>query len=529
MPGTASQLAESAAHEAASRGALLARGAFFNTIAFLSSNLRGIFTFLIARLLGSEALGIFGIAWATMDLTSKFGVLGLDQSAVAFVAKCEAVGDRAGSRRIKQAALRISIWSSVLVAGVGSFFVWKVGPRFIPRPEVSRAIAVILFAIPGVALYRVSNALSRGMAIMHHDIYSRGLTESLGTAAALLLAILAGMRQFAPEMAAIGGTLASGLVAFTLMRHLFIPLPSSGAVSDADLIPKLLRNSAPIAVYDFLNIGLMHLDVLILGAFVGRAPGVTLETVGIYAAAVQLSGGLRKVSQIFTPIFAPIIAPKISAGKIPEAEQSFGYLARWMLALLLPAVAVFALSGTALMTIFGPGFARGGSWVAILAVACATNAFVSLGETILMIDRPHINLVNSAIALATAVGLCLLLIPVLGPLGAALGILAPYCVHGLLRGIEITHLLHWRWPWRAMLKPWWAALAPLPFSLLVRLCWPGPIFEIAAALLYLAGYFVMWRIIGLDPTDRDIVDHLFKKKAAASAAPTRKFRPRTTR
>lgn len=518
MPGTAAQLAESAAHEAASRGALLARGAFFNTIAFLSSNLRGIFIFLVARLLGSETLGIFGIAWAAMDLTSKFGTLGLDQSAIAFVAKCEAAGDRSGSRKIKKAALRISICSSVVLALLGSFFVWKVGPRFIARPEVCRAIALILLAIPGVALYRVSNALSRGMAIMHHDIYSRGLTESLGTAAALLLAILAGMKEFSPEIAAIGGTLASGLVAFALMRRLFISLPASRAVNESNLIPKLLRNSAPIALYDFLNIGLMHLDVLILGTFIGRAPGVTLETVGIYAAAVQLTSGVRKVTQIFTPIFTPVIAPKIFAGKIPEAEQSFGYLARWMLALLLPSVAVFALAGTALMTIFGPGFARGGSWAVILAVACATNAFVSLGETILMIDRPHINLVNSAIALATAIGLSLLLIPMLGPLGAALGILAPYCVHGLLRGLEITHFLHWRWPWRAMLKPWLAALVPLPFSLLVRLWWHGMIFEIGAALLYLGGYFIMWRIIGLDPTDRAIVDHLFKKKVAAPAS-----------
>ncbi len=518
MPGQAAELAESAAHEAASHGALLARGAFFNTIAFLSSNLRGIFIFLVARLLGSEILGIFGIAWATMDLTSKFGTLGLDISAIAFVAKCEADGDRAGSRQIKKTALRISMCSSIVVAILGSFFVWKVGLRFGGRPELVRAIALILLAIPGVALFRVSNALSRGMAIMHHDIYSRGLTESLGTAAALLLAILVGMKEFAPEVAAIGGTLASGLVAFALMRRLFISLPSSTSPNDPNLIPKLRRNSLPIALYDLLNIVLMHLDVLILGAFIGRAPGVSLETVGIYAAAVQLTGGLRKVSQIFTPIFTPVIAPKIFAGKIPEAEQSFGYLARWMLALLLPTVAVFGLAGTALMTIFGPGFARGGSWAAILALACATNAFVSLGETILMIDRPHINLVNSAIALITAIGLNLLLIPVLGPLGAALGTLAPYCVHGLLRGFEITHFLHWRWPWRAMMKPWLAALVPLPFGLLVRISWPGTAFELGAAILYLGGYLLMWRIIGLDQTDRAIVDRLFKKKVATPSA-----------
>ena len=52
-------------------GVVLARGVFINAIAFLASNLRGIFTFLVARLFGSVALGIFGLAWATMDLVSK--------------------------------------------------------------------------------------------------------------------------------------------------------------------------------------------------------------------------------------------------------------------------------------------------------------------------------------------------------------------------------------------------------------------------------------------------------------------------
>ena len=46
----------------------------------------------------------------------------------------------------------------------------------------------MLLALPGVTLYRVNTALSRGMTVMQHDIYSRGLTESFGTALALLLA-----------------------------------------------------------------------------------------------------------------------------------------------------------------------------------------------------------------------------------------------------------------------------------------------------------------------------------------------------
>src|ERR671935_2342798 len=74
-------------------GAELKRGAIVNTIAMLASNLRGIFTFLIARLLGPAALGTFSVAWATTDLLSKLGVFGLDNTITTFVARAEARGE----------------------------------------------------------------------------------------------------------------------------------------------------------------------------------------------------------------------------------------------------------------------------------------------------------------------------------------------------------------------------------------------------------------------------------------------------
>ncbi len=500
----------------AAHGATLARGAFINTIAFLASNLRGIFTFLVARLLGSAVLGIFGLAWAAMDLLSKFCTLGFDYSAIAFIAKAEGTGDRESSRRVRKTALAVSFTSSVLLAIAGFFVVWTFGAAAGLRPEFVRASAVMLFALPGVTLYRVNTALSRGMTVMHHDIYSRGLTESFGTAAALLVAFACGARQLAPELAGIAGTLASGLVAFVLARGLFTaPGPATSLPND-DLVPSLLRASAPIALYDLLNIGIMRIDLIMLGWFVGRAPGVTLETLGIYAAAVEVGGGLRKVSQSFTPIFTPVVARQIGARQIREAEASYGYLARWMLAILLPAVVVLALAGGAIMTIFGPTFYRGGVWAAVIGCGCALNAFVSLGETILMVERPKINLLNSTVAFVAAVGLNLILIPAYGALGAAFGVLCPYVIKGLLRWLEIRWFFEWRWPWHALFKPWMAALVPLPFALFLRFVSHAWWSDWAAAGLYLGGYFVAWRVIGLDPNDRAVLAQLFKKKKTNS-------------
>ncbi len=493
----------------AQTGATLARGAFFNALAFLTSRLRGIFILLVARLLGSAVLGTFVLAWAVTDIVSKFATIGLDFSTMAFVARSEARGDRAASRRIMNAALLLTLGSGVFLSASGFWAVWTLGPRMGLEPELVRATAVMLLALPGIALYRVANGLSRGMAVMHHDIYSRGLTESLATTAALVVAVLFGLRQLAPEVAAIAGTFASGGVALGLARRLYVP--ASGTLASRDLrglVPTLIRASAPIAVYDLISIVVMQIDVIMLGLYVDKAPGLSLETLGIYAAAGEAATGLRKISQIFSPILAPVIARQIAAGEVRQAADSYGYLARWMLAVLLPVVAVLALSGGAVMTIFGESFRSGGSWAAILGIACALNAFALLGETILMVERPGLNLLNSGVALGAVVGMQLLLIPALGPLGAALGMIVPYAIQNVLRAVEISWFFTWSWPWGAMVKPWAAALAALPLALLVRLSTAGTTAEILSALVYLAGYAMAWRVIGLDPNDRAVVAHV---------------------
>src|SRR5204862_3569505 len=97
-------------------GVELKRGAFLNTIAMLASNFRGIFTFLVARLLGPVALGIYSVAWSTTDIISKIGVLGLDNAITTFIARSEAVGDRARSRALFRVAVIMGVAQSVVTA-----------------------------------------------------------------------------------------------------------------------------------------------------------------------------------------------------------------------------------------------------------------------------------------------------------------------------------------------------------------------------------------------------------------------------
>src|SRR5881275_1846895 len=97
-------------------GVELKRGALLNTIALLASNFRGLFTFLVARLLGPAVLGTFSVGWAALDLVSKIGMFGLDNAIVAFVGRSEAVNDHARSRVVFRVCVFLAVLQSVFVA-----------------------------------------------------------------------------------------------------------------------------------------------------------------------------------------------------------------------------------------------------------------------------------------------------------------------------------------------------------------------------------------------------------------------------
>jgi O-antigen/teichoic acid export membrane protein len=241
-----------------------------------------------------------------------------------------------------------------------------------------------------------------------------------------------------------------------------------------------------------LNSIIVRLDVVMLGCFVGRAPGVTLTTLGIYGAAVEVAGGLRKVNQAFNPIFAPVVAGLTADGDQEHAAIAFSRVSQWMLWILLPLVAVLALAGSVVLGIYGPAFREGGLWLGIVALACATNAFVSLAETVIMVQKPRLNLLNSVITCAVALTANLWLISRFGATGAALGILFPYVLQGILRYRALRMVFRWQNPWGDLGQPLLAAVIAVVPAMSCRLFIDGMTGQVIAAVVFLVVYGAAW-------------------------------------
>src|SRR5207244_13472833 len=110
---------------------------------------------------------------STTDSLSKFGVFGLDNAIITFIARAEVLGQRARSRRLFHVAIVLGLMQSVFTAAVVIIFLRLFNDRLRLQPQLLSALVVVLCAMPGVARYRISTSVSRGMIVMQHDIFSR--------------------------------------------------------------------------------------------------------------------------------------------------------------------------------------------------------------------------------------------------------------------------------------------------------------------------------------------------------------------
>jgi O-antigen/teichoic acid export membrane protein len=350
------------------------------------------------------------------------------------------------------------------------------------------ALALMAPSIPLLTLGRVSSAVARGLRVMDVDFYAHGIAGTIVMLTALALTLATGFGHASPSLSVTIGTLAAALVAGGLVTRL---LARVSATQPASPEPEtgLLSFALPVAGTSVLNLLLTRLDVLLLGFYIGTVPGVTPFTVGAYAAAAEWAGGLRKLRQVFDQAFAPIVAQ--ASGRVQEAASAdmtaqarLEQVARWILLLVCPIVGLTVLAGGAALSIYGAEFRTATPWLIVLVVATGSHGLLGLFETVIMVKRPSLNVVNALVAVAVQAVLSVILIPRIGALGAALGTLCAYAAQAALRAIEVRALEGWAWPWHAFALPVGASLAALAIGALPRFFVPGLPGEIVAAGMF---------------------------------------------
>ncbi len=177
---------------------------------------------------------------------------------------------------------------------------------------------------------------------------------------------------------------------------------------------QLWRYARPRAVSALLEIALVWADVLMVSALAGP------REAGIYGAASRFVTTGTLAEAALRVALSPRLSELLAKNQLHEAGRLVGLASVWITAVSWPLYLVLATFGPFVLRLFGHEFAQGSTALAILAMAMALALTAGNVQTVLLMSgHSHWQLMNKAVALTVDVGLCALLIPALGMVGAA--------------------------------------------------------------------------------------------------------------
>lgn len=384
---------------------------------------------LVARILGREAFGAFGLVQATLGVVGIFAGIGFGGTATRFVAQY-ATSDPARAGRIIGLVFGSSVATIVIASILLIAFSGVIARQVLHEPGLQSALGWGAILMAASAIRGIQNGV--WAALERFDVIAKlNLAEGAFSVVGMVgLAALLGVEGAVLGLALGGGLVAviSRVLVLRELRSRAIPVRYRGSFAERRILvsytlPNLLAN-------------VVATPVLWLAMTFVAADSEGLAGLGLYNAAYQWHGPL---------VFIPIVLMSVSIPSMVQAWEAgrtaqFRAIALWLGGLVVAVTLPFALIGAALspwiMSLYGPDFSGGGLILILLLAAAPLHAIAKIASTALLgMHRAWPLLMVNVAWGVTLVGLTLLLLPGLGVLALAIAFLSAYAV---LAGLTST-------------------------------------------------------------------------------------------
>jgi O-antigen/teichoic acid export membrane protein len=429
--------------------ALVQRSAF-NFVGLAAANaLQFALVLMIGRWLDQRAAGIFFESFAAVRLLSVLAVLGLDVTAVRYVAVHRARGEFGHARGAVALSALLAGGASVVIAAVVFGLAPQVATLF-GAHDLTFVLRVMVLSLPAVVLQMVLIGATRGTGRMKAYVLVDQITDGV-----VRVVLVAGAL-------ALGTGLDGTAVAFTVASYITLAaaaLAARGvlgsyrqarAVDSRDLI----RFSANQWGASLAGVGLLWADTLLLGLW--RPPA----DVAVYSIATRtVLFGMMFILPIGIA-FQPQIGRMYALSDRAGLARMYAFATKWSTIAGCPPLLFLALFATPIVTLlYAPSYSRGAWPMALLAIGQTVNAATGpCGHVVTMIGRSDLVLKNSVAALVLNVVLNLLLIPPYGMVGAGLAWGISIVAWNVFRLWQVWDVLHMQ-PFGRWAQPVSVALA----------------------------------------------------------------------
>ncbi len=367
---------------------------------------------LVARAIGTP--GAFGQVTLVTQLAFVAGAatrFGMDMAAVRRVAIEVGRGEPGRARAIVRIAALIALVTSLAVA-----VVWFVSSGPLARlvhsstPAMRTAALALIF----VALAQVYLGGSRGLKIMRHTLYAYWVGQSISwIAITLILWAVIGRTVTVTALAyALSWVIATAIaiVSWRSATSSFAHMPA-----EPEETRRLLRYGAPRAPAALLSQALFYADLFVLSHFVSGA------RFDAYAAAIRVAQALVLFLTAVSYMFSPFVADLHARGERDRLNALFKQITRWTLAGTIPLLLLFAIAPVPVLRVFGTHYASGSTWLRVLLIGQTVNVSVgAAGFILIMVGRTGWDLAVYAASFVLDLVVAIILVPHMGPMGAAI-------------------------------------------------------------------------------------------------------------
>ncbi|HSI41412.1 MAG TPA: lipopolysaccharide biosynthesis protein [Xanthobacteraceae bacterium] len=383
---------------------------------------------LMARWMGAFEFGIYVYVWTWTIMLGTLAPLGLGSAAQRFLPEYAERGEHGLLHGFLRGGRWLAFWIGTLFALAGTLVMFA-----FERHVEGYYLVPFLLAFACLPLYAVSE-VQDGIA-RSNDWVGLGLVPVYIGRPLMILAAMGAMHMAGVPASATAAMAAAAaatwLAALGQMLELDRRLRRRAAARPP--APRIydragwLKVALPIFMVDGFYFLLTYTDILTLELF------VTPDQVAIYFAATKT---LAPVAFVYFSVAAAVTHKFTAfhvAGERDKLERFLADTIHWIFWPSLAAAAALLAVGRYILAMFGPGFEAGYPLLFVLALGLLVRAAVGPVERLLiMLGHQSACAIIYGVAFVANFGLCLLLIPPFGLMGAAWAPTLAYALESIL-------------------------------------------------------------------------------------------------
>lgn len=330
----------------------------------------------LARGLGAEGYGIYGLAMSILALLTVPTEIGLPQLLTREVAVAQLAKDWGRLHGILKWAGRIVVFAALGVAvAVVAWLAFDEGGF---QSALSMTLLAGLLMVPFVAFSNLFGATLRGL---HHLVKGQLPDTLIRPASFSLLLFLASLSAvpLGPAMAmGLGaGSAAFSFLAAALMLRKALPPGIHGVVPQTQS-REWWSSALPMALSEGMRVLQGHLVILLLGFM------VTAATVGIFRVATSVYLLIAVPAILFNIVGAPVLARLHAQGDRARSQRLLRWIALGIVVSTVLLALPFVVAGETLLTlVFGGDYGDANAPLLVLCASAVINGFFGANATLL--------------------------------------------------------------------------------------------------------------------------------------------------